>query len=51
MNKITCGKCAMKQGMTLEERLEMPKQLKEGLNICDCGRKLRLTNGRLMEDK
>jgi intracellular sulfur oxidation DsrE/DsrF family protein len=47
MNKIICGKCARKLNKPLEERKQMVQQLKEGLNVCACGRSITVKNGRL----
>lgn len=47
MNKITCGKCARKQKLSLEERKQLAFTLKEDLNSCKCGRILELHNNRL----
>lgn len=47
MNKILCGKCAMKQKLSLEERKQLSFTLRVGLNICKCGRILEIKNNRL----
>lgn len=47
MNKIVCGNCAKSQGKSIEERKAMVKQLKEGLNVCTCGRSMVIRNGTL----
>jgi hypothetical protein len=47
MNNITCGNCARKQKLSLEDRKQLSLKLKEGQNICNCGRILELYNRRL----
>jgi hypothetical protein len=45
MNIITCGKCAKRLGLSLEERKSLALQLKEGINICFCGHEMIIKNG------
>jgi hypothetical protein len=42
-----CGRCARKDGHTLEERKQMAKEMEQGKNECSCGRTIVLANGRL----
>lgn len=49
MNKI-CGKCAKKQGKSLDERKELATLLQEGSNVCDCGRVIEVKSGVLRLD-
>jgi hypothetical protein len=53
MNKILCGKCAKKQGKSLDERKVLATLLQEGSNVCACGRVLEVKRGilRLNERK
>lgn len=51
MNKILCGKCSKQQNKLYEERVELAHKLQEGLNECDCGRVLKVHNGRLYVEK
>lgn len=47
LDEFICGRCARKEGYTIDERKEMAMEMEQGENECSCGRTIVLNGYRV----